>query len=272
MTLAYHNVVRSHRPPIFADASLHLPLHQFREQLDAITAAGLRVVRLDSPPPSALDEPQVSITFDDAYAGAINLAVPELAKRGFPATIFVAPGILGAQSCWCDRLANPSFSAVMPRLRNEVLTELNGDGDKVESCAADRGWTLQAASAIHRIATASELGRALVEYEGLTVGAHTWRHVNLASLSPHQVRQELVEPLEWLKDQWNDQSLPWLAYPYGLESAAVRREVAKVGYVGALLVRGGWDTGESDRFAIPRINVTSRLSTKGFQGRLAGMI
>ncbi|HSH46168.1 MAG TPA: hypothetical protein VK966_09945, partial [Longimicrobiales bacterium] len=88
--LAYHNVVE----PEFAgrgDASLHLPLDRFVAQVEWI-AATHDVVPLDSVAfprnGQARGRPRAVITFDDAYRGAVRYALPELERRGLPATVF----------------------------------------------------------------------------------------------------------------------------------------------------------------------------------------
>ena len=42
----------------------------------------------------------VAITFDDAFTSVIENALPELAKRSFPCTIFVPSGVLGRKPDW----------------------------------------------------------------------------------------------------------------------------------------------------------------------------
>ena len=42
----------------------------------------------------------VAITFDDAFISVIDNALPELAERGFPCTIFVPSGVLGRKPDW----------------------------------------------------------------------------------------------------------------------------------------------------------------------------
>jgi peptidoglycan/xylan/chitin deacetylase (PgdA/CDA1 family) len=44
--------------------------------------------------------PTVAITFDDAFTSVIDNALPELARRGFPCTIFVPSGVLGRNPDW----------------------------------------------------------------------------------------------------------------------------------------------------------------------------
>ncbi len=66
----------------------------FRRACAEIEASGFRVVDL-----AGLDrmelaagERALALTFDDGYAELLDHAIPELAQRGWPATIFVVPG------------------------------------------------------------------------------------------------------------------------------------------------------------------------------------
>jgi peptidoglycan/xylan/chitin deacetylase (PgdA/CDA1 family) len=66
----------------------------FRRACDEIAASGLRVVDA-----AALDEVSLApgervlaLTFDDGYADLLDHAIPELTRRGWPASVFVVPG------------------------------------------------------------------------------------------------------------------------------------------------------------------------------------
>src|SRR5687767_498679 len=79
LILAYHNVLPEGEAPV-GERSLHLPLTRFREHLEHL-ARHHEVVPL----PALLDgegstgrRPRVAITFDDAYHGALSVALPEL--------------------------------------------------------------------------------------------------------------------------------------------------------------------------------------------------
>lgn len=105
LVLAYHNVV----PDGLAgrgDRSLHLPMSTFLRQMDLLQAH-CRIVPLIDILAGVRDDdrPVVAITFDDAYRGAVEHALPELSRRGLRSALFVAPGLLGAQSLWWDELA-----------------------------------------------------------------------------------------------------------------------------------------------------------------------
>ena len=270
LVLAYHNVVAGTEPPARGDRSLHLPLDRFVAQLDAVRRAGLAVVALGAPlRPDA--PPTVAITFDDACAGAISLALPELTARGMPCTVMVAPGLLGAAAPWWERLADPQTGAVPEARRDDALVRLAGDGEAVLAEAARLGWPVHAPLPEHRIATEEELARALDAHPGLTLGAHTWSHPNVAAISDDRLAEELRAPLAWLRARWNARVVEWLAYPYGLSSPAAAAAAQAAGYAGALRVTGGWERRREDPFAVPRFNVTPGLSRAGFRARLAGL-
>jgi peptidoglycan/xylan/chitin deacetylase (PgdA/CDA1 family) len=42
----------------------------------------------------------VGLTFDDGYADFVTTALPMLRRRGFTATVFVLPGLLGGENTW----------------------------------------------------------------------------------------------------------------------------------------------------------------------------
>jgi peptidoglycan/xylan/chitin deacetylase (PgdA/CDA1 family) len=76
----------------------------FREQLDEIVDSSARVVTIsqlaDMLRARALDEPIVSITFDDGFASVAETAAPLLAERGLTATVFCVAGHLGGRNDW----------------------------------------------------------------------------------------------------------------------------------------------------------------------------
>jgi peptidoglycan/xylan/chitin deacetylase (PgdA/CDA1 family) len=271
LVLAYHNVVESVDPRLPGDASLHLPLPSFREQLDCLREAGLSVVPLDAPAPSAGSPPEVVITFDDACAGAIRLGLPELSARAMPATVFVAPGLLGSPSPWWDRLSDPSTGEISPAIRDVALNELHGDGGRILTEASRLGWPVAPAHAAFRIATAEELDGALGAHASLRLGAHTWSHPNLARLTEREITDELARSLQWISTRWPGRVVRWIAYPYGKSLPNVHAAAGALGYDGALLIEGAWGGRTASRFASPRLNVTPRLSLDGFRARVAGL-
>ena len=257
LVLAYHNVVEdvdSHR----GDRSLHLRLSVFRQQLDLLQE-NCRVVSLEQIVAGVPDahRPTVAITFDDAYRGAVELGLPELLHRGLPATVFVAPGLLGVRVTWWDALAELRGEGAENE-RDRILVEEKGRHVAPASVA------LPAHYACATEAQVLDLARA-----GFDLGAHTWTHPNLARLAPEDLERELEQPLEWLRHRQVRSSM--LAYPYGITCPDVERAAKAAGYAAAFRVQGGWMRRTPDsRWSLPRFNVPAGLSQAGFQLRLAG--
>jgi peptidoglycan/xylan/chitin deacetylase (PgdA/CDA1 family) len=71
----------------------------FRRACDEIERSGLRVIdlaALDAAPPAG-GERVLALTFDDGYADLLDHAVPELERRGWPATVFVVPDVVAGR-------------------------------------------------------------------------------------------------------------------------------------------------------------------------------
>lgn len=267
LILAYHNI-RPDDEQVTGEAALHLPLSQFRAHLDLLQRT-LPVVPLgDLLASGGSRGPRVAITFDDAYAGALRYGVPELAARGLPATIFVTPGFLGGRPFWWDTLAqNGVLDAAV---RTHALEQLRGMDAAVHAWASEAGLPLSSPAALARGAEESEL-HAAARVPGIQFGAHTWSHPNLARLDVADLEAELTRPLAWLRERFPN-VLPWVSYPYGATSAAVEAAAAQAGYEAGLRVTGGWGrAGALPRYAIPRLNVPSGPSPRGFRLRFAGL-
>ena len=84
--LCYHNVRSGER-------------RAFAWQMDELLRAGTPV-DLDGTRADPREDLQVAVTFDDGYAEIGRNALPELAERGIPSTIFVPSGNLGGRPMW----------------------------------------------------------------------------------------------------------------------------------------------------------------------------
>lgn len=265
LVLAYHNIVADGQGQA-GDASLHLRRSAFAAQLDVLAATHDVVSLAD-----ALDgragrgRPRVVITFDDAYHGALEHGLPELVARGMASTVFAAPGLLGGFTWW-DTMADPAIGAVPAGLRDELLTQLEGDGTRILA-----RYPRPAPPASLRIATEDELLHAAT-LPGVSIGSHTWSHSNLASLTPSAIEAELRRSKSWLEARV-PRFVPWVTYPYGLFEPSAERAAADCGYTGALRVDGGWIRQGPDRarYALPRLNVPSSLTIDGFRLRVNGL-
>lgn len=272
IVLAYHNIVPEGAEPV-GDRSLHLPVEEFRAQLDDLLDTH-EVVPLDMvlwPDGRRARRPRIAITFDDAYRGAVTCGVAELHARGLPATIFVSPAFVGGGSFWWDEVAAGAASGELDEaFRGHALTELCGIDSDIRGWAAEKGIELKPVPEHARVATVEELGRAL-QHPGLTLGSHSWSHPNLTRLASPALRAELERPLQWLQEHF-ERVRPWLSYPYGLSSPTVEAAAKGAGYSAGLLVCGGpVPRRNGSPYGVPRVNIPAGLSRNGFALRAAGL-
>ena len=274
LILAYHNIVPADSEPT-GDRSLHLTQRAFAEQLDALVTTH-EVVSLDAAliphrgNAHQTSRPRVAITFDDAYAGALTAGVTELRARALPATIFVTPAFLDGKAFWWDVLSTAD-SGLDDAFRERALTEARGLTDDVLALAHNSGLSAREMPAHARGASTDQLAAAL-DFDGITLAAHTWNHPNLTALADADLMSELARPLEWLKP-YGDRALPMVSYPYGLADRRVMDASHDAGYTAGFMIEGGWTTPDPrDPFAIPRLNVPAGVSRDGFVLRAAGLI
>ncbi len=270
LILAYHNIV-PHGERLAGERSLHLRQKAFGAQLDLIALTHDVVPLADALQPDSIRaiRPRAVVTWDDAYAGAVTAGVEEVARRGMPATIFVAPGFVGGRAYWWDDLADVSQGRLGEARRAVFLRELAGRDEAIRrTTAAPEGPSLPANA---RGASESEL-LAAARHPGITFGAHSWDHPSLTRLGNDDLTAELCRPLEWLRQRFAS-TLPVLAYPYGLWNPAVAVAVAQAGYQAALRIDGGWlPKRPSNPFTLPRLSVPAGLSPDGFALRLSGLL
>lgn len=270
LIVAYHGVIPDGESPA-GELALFVTQREFARQLDLL-AAEADVVPLDRIDEAGGDRPRVAITIDDAYRGAVTTGVSMLAARSLPATIFVAPGRLNNHVFWWDALLHGS-GKLDDKLRSHALHKLGGADERVRAWAAKTGIPVRDRLPLYaQSATADELSGAL-RSDGITLGSHTWSHPNLTSLGAAELATEVCRSREWLRTEFGERVVNWLAYPYGLESAQVRAAVAEASYAGALCIDGGWHhAADVSPFARPRFSVGARLTIEGLRLRLQGAL
>lgn len=278
LILAYHSVVPD-RETGRGDASLHVGLEDFRRHLDVLVetheVVSLESLLDDGGSTGAIDggqRPRAALTFDDAYRGAVELGVDELVRRDLPATLFVAPELLGGRPFWWDELLGDLTVDERAEFRQRAVEDWGGDGDRVRERAAELDVEASELSGWHRSATEKEL-REAAERQEISLAPHGWSHRNLAGIHPAECAKEMHRSFRWL-DSGYPQVLPVLAYPYGRSSPGARRAAEWTGYRAAVGTGGGWLQGDGDapRFRFPRMNVPAGVSDDGFRLRTSGVI
>ncbi len=84
--LYYHSVPAEHR-------------QRFARQMDKL-ARLTKPIKIDTTPVLSPGVKYSAVTFDDSFDNIFDNALPELFKRDIPATIFVAPDLLGQRAEW----------------------------------------------------------------------------------------------------------------------------------------------------------------------------
>lgn len=266
LILAYHNVVPNDWAPR-GDVSLHMPLHKFEAQLRMIRNEAEIVSLLELLTTDAPNDRRVAITFDDAYASAMDLGVGACVAAGAACTVFVASGLLGMVPVWDRRAMEGEWSE---EHREEFLWKQHGRGAHREPSPA--GGDVAEPALV--VATEPKLLRLLKTHGALlTLGNHSMTHANLGALTALQVQQEISDCDRWLSTLAGEQYVPVVAYPYGIapkQPAAVTQDPSPMRY--ALLATGGWYANPvTEQYAMtPRWNVPSGVSAQGFSMQLRG--
>jgi peptidoglycan/xylan/chitin deacetylase (PgdA/CDA1 family) len=270
LILAYHGVMPDGATPV-GEQSLFVAQRTFAAQLDILREIA-DVAPLDRIDEEGDGRPRVAITLDDAYKGAVYEGVTELVKRHLPATIFVAPGLLGGRVFWWDALSSPN-GVLDDSVRDHALNALAGSDIRIRQWASITGLATTANLPDYaRSATVEEL-HAAVKHAEITLGSHTWSHPNLARLDIAEIIDEMTQSRAALKAQFGSRVIDWLAYPYGFDSVAARQAAAASGYVGAVRVEGGWhSSARAASYARPRLNVPSDYSVARLKAHVVGAL
>jgi peptidoglycan/xylan/chitin deacetylase (PgdA/CDA1 family) len=270
LILAYHNVVPSGELRR-GDSSLHLPLDEFTHQLDLL-GKHFRVIPLHDLLSSGGEAPGpvAAITFDDAYRGAITLGIPEVVKRGLPAMVFVSPGLLGGSGFWWDVVSSSEPGGMQKGLRENAIWNQAGKQHQILRLRGLSGSTTPGLPSLYRPASADEV-REVSRQPGISLGSHTWSHVNLAAVEPTEALQEMTRSFNWLEHFSSFAKV--LSYPYGSWNSELEPLARQAGYEFGLLINGGLSPSHINmehRFSVPRLNVPRGLSSSGFVARISG--
>ena len=158
----------------------------FRRHVRWLASGRVRVLPLDRLVEAPPGEDAVAITFDDGLASFERIAAPLLLEHGLPATLFVVTDAVGTTNVW------------------------RGRGDAGIPVFDVIGW-----DALGRLAT-----------HGVSIGAHTCTHPNLALIDGESVEREIVASKAALARELGIDATTF-AYPYGALCDAARDVVAR---------------------------------------------
>ena len=113
--------------------------------------------------------------------------------------------------------------------------------------------------------------RQLVD-EGMSVGSHTLSHPMLSQQEPELAWKEISESKDRLEKAL-DTRVWALAYPFGDTVSVTGREqqiAEQAGFACAFMNVGGGFGSQLQRFALPRVHVTSEMSLPEFEAHVSG--
>lgn len=265
VVFCFHNVIAG--PYQNDERSLHMRVELF-EALVRWVASHLRVVPLGE-----LSQRHArglslrglaAVTFDDAYRGVLENALPVLARLELPATIFVpVEAVEQGHSFWWD-WPSVGAKALDDDMRHVLLDECQGDRELVRArLGIDAGFV----SGEYLPATWEDLRKSrgpLVEF-----GSHTVRHRCLPELEGESLTWELVESARKIADHLGVRPR-LLAYPYGRADSRVAGVARDAGYDSAFCLGGGRIGVADSPLLLPRVNVPGGISEHAFRAWASG--
>lgn len=266
LVLCYHNVVPDGDPGVWGTLGLHMPFATFARQMRWL-AATYSVVPLDRLVEGVARRENLrgkaAVTFDDAYVGVFDYALPLLRELDLPATVFVVAQAPGGHDFWWD---HPGVLRVYSDARRERwLTTLRGDGTAIIASLDLNGDASSRPPRACRPAdwpTIASAARA-----GLSIGAHSATHRALTTLGRFDLDTEVNESRDVIARQTG--VVPEVfAYPYGLSNAHVREVVRAAGYRAAFTLDHGRGP---DAWSLGRLNVPAGISDAAFDAWTVGL-
>ena len=291
IVLLYHRV-NDEGDPFFPA----LPRSVFAAQLDYL-ASRYRVEPLDDVVAWLADgaegPPRVAVTIDDGYPDTLEVVLPELERRGLPATLFLAtaPPETG-EPLWTDRtrwilkyataptLEMPALGLwqspleapvarlallkrLLPLLKALTPPEIDHAVNALEAALAPQGPPLRVLgwADVRRLAAGS-----------ISIAGHTHRHYMLSRLDDRTQEAEISTNLRLIAEHTGTRASGF-AYPNGEPPDYDERAIAVLRRLGlryAFTCRHALARPRQDPFQLPRL-YTSERSLALFATRLAGL-
>jgi peptidoglycan/xylan/chitin deacetylase (PgdA/CDA1 family) len=272
--LMYHRVLPEPDPLLADEPDARL----FAAHMDAVRSVfnvlplSEAVERLQS---NSLPPRAACVTFDDGYANNFDVALPILAERKLPATVFVTTQFIGGGRMWNDtvievvRRAAGELDLTRFGLSRYTLTDMASRRTAVDAILGvvkyleptERLRTVEAIAAASGaelpndlMASAEKLRR--LHANGVEIGAHTLSHPILAKIADDDARREIANSKAILEDVVGA-AVTTFAYPNGRPHQDYGQRhielVRQAGFKAAVATARGCVRKGSDLFQLPRI-------------------
>jgi len=228
--LMYHRVEASLQP---AERRYAVTGAQFAAQLDWLAAHDWRPCTMAAflawyQDGASLPERSVLITFDDGFACLHAQVLPQLAQRGWPASVFLVSALTGGRENWLAR-------------------------------------EQQASAAAHALLSAAQITE--MAAAGFEFHSHSRHHARLTELDDARLTDEVAGSRAELQ-QLLGTTVEAIAYPYGGVDKRVRQAVAQAGYRLGFGVEPGFNRAAGPTMDVRRLDITGFDTPRRFGRKL----
>lgn len=273
---------------------------QFEEQLRFLCSR-FKVLSLEKYIYLAISSKKISpntaiITFDDGYRDNFLYAFPLLKKYRLPATIFLTSGLIGTNRLpWWDRIKWHISQTCLP----EVV--FNGIGPLLLTTPLEKHKAIYLILREFKLLHPDEIKPKLQELigqlgcnfanepreqlflswdevrqmyrQGITFGAHTVSHPNLAKLDTKEIIRELSESKQAIEAEVQT-SVRTFAYPFGQNGhfdTRTKELLKNAGFLCALTTLYGRQDLSGDLYQVRRIPLFYYHNTNVFKAKISGI-
>jgi peptidoglycan/xylan/chitin deacetylase (PgdA/CDA1 family) len=259
VALVYHRVeARAGNPdrellPALAVGSFSRQIDWLQRRFTLVRASALYDAAAERGP---RDPVPLALTFDDDLRSHSEIVLPELARRGAPATFFLGGTALD------DDQPPPWWESLEAAARRSPKEALKGLSLTEAAAAIEALTAIERAKEGERLARLAGAGatrepldsdgiRRLSE-AGMEIGFHTRGHHRLPSLADAKLTAELTGGRDAL-ERLTGTRLTSIAYPHGVADARVAGAARRVGYDRGFTTAGTALGPGTDPMTIPRI-------------------
>jgi peptidoglycan/xylan/chitin deacetylase (PgdA/CDA1 family) len=279
--VVFHDIALS-ETPFTAGMNVSTPRRTFEASLEFLTSHYTPVSLSDvlaDPDGRRLPPRPVLVTFDDAYASVVELAVPLCVKFRVPAVFFVNAAFLDNKRLAPDNLvcyvANTmgmgAIDAAARSVRGAKSPKLGSLSDVfmdlfplltlserdafLESIQQSAGVSERDLARDAGLYLTSEQLRSLASFN-FEIGNHTYTHVHCRSLSPDDLRQEVGRNKEQL-EEFSGRKVRSFSQPYGSSqdlTPELTGYLRQTGHEAAFLSESTANSQNKDKFSLDRVS------------------
>jgi peptidoglycan/xylan/chitin deacetylase (PgdA/CDA1 family) len=238
MILCYHNVTAQTGSLSGNDEKWDVPYEYFEKHLDYLghrhNIVSLQDYLAARRAGRTLPNYSAVLTFDDGYRNFLTVVAPCLARRGFPASVFLITDFLRNGKC-------------------------NGSAQTVRVEPSEDNMYL----------SWSEVETLAQNYD-VEFGSHSCSHPEMLKLSPEEAERELRDSRSAIAMLTGNEDIAF-AFPGGVYSPRLVDQARMLGYSCALTVYPSANAIDRDPFVLRRISLGREDDEAAFAGRVSGL-